>query len=171
MARRPMALAAVLVPLIDHPTGLSVLLTERSVDLPDHPGQISFPGGRLESTDADAAAGALREAAEEIGLPATSVEVIGYLPAHMTLTGFAVTPVVAIVTPDFEFRIDAREVSQLIEIPLSFLVDSRNQAQEERELAGRRLRLPVFHYAGHRVCGATAIMLADLCRHLDQQAA
>lgn len=171
MARRPMALAAVLVPLMDHPTGLTVLLTERSADLPDHPGQISFPGGRLESTDDDAAAAALREAAEEVGLPAASVEVIGYLPAHMTLTGFAVTPVVAIVTPDFQFRLDTREVSQLIEIPVSFLMDSRNQEQEEREVAGRRLHLPVFNYGGHRVWGATAIMLAELCLRLGKQAA
>lgn len=166
-----MALAAVLVPLIDHPTGLTVLLTERSADLPDHPGQISFPGGRLEDSDEGAVAAALREAAEEIGLPASSVEVIGYLPAHMTLTGFAVTPVVAIVTPDFEFRLDAREVSQLIEIPLSFLLDTKHREFEEREVAGRRVRLPVFNHGGHRVWGATAIMLAELCLHLEKQAA
>jgi 8-oxo-dGTP pyrophosphatase MutT (NUDIX family) len=171
MARRPMALAAVLVPLIDHPTGLTVLLTERSADLPDHPGQISFPGGRIEASDEDAVAAALREATEEIGVPAASVEVIGYLPAHMTLTGFAVTPVVAIVTPDFEFRLDAREVSQLIEIPVSFLLNPSSLEHEEREVGGRRLRLPVFNYAGHRVWGATAIMLTELCRLLDTKAA
>jgi 8-oxo-dGTP pyrophosphatase MutT (NUDIX family) len=166
-----MALAAVLVPLVDRPAGLTVLLTERSTELPDHPGQISFPGGRLDPEDRDAAAAALREAAEEIGLPAAHVEVLGYLPAHMTLTGFAVTPVVAFVTPAFEFRLDTREVSQLIEIPLSFLVDSRNQTFEDRQVSGRMLRLPVFTYDGHRVWGATAIMLADLCRHLERQAA
>ena len=171
MARRPMALAAVLVPLMDRVEGLTVLLTERSADLPDHPGQISFPGGRLESTDDGPVAAALREAAEEIGLPATSAEVIGYLPAHMTLTGFAVTPVVAIITPDFQFKLDAREVSQLIEIPLSFLTDSSNLEHEEREVAGRRLRLPVFNYGGHRVWGATAIMLADFCLSLGKRAA
>ena len=171
MAQRPMALAAVLVPLVDRPTGLTLLLTVRSAELLDHPGQISFPGGRLEPQDRDAAAAALREAAEEIGLPADHVEVLGYLPAHMTLTGFAVTPVVAFVTPAFEFKLDTREVSQLIEIPLSFLLDSRNQLFEEREISGRRLRLPVFTYDGHRVWGATAIMLTDLCRHLARQAA
>lgn len=171
MAKRPMALAAVLVPLIDRPAGLTVLLTERSVAMPDHPGQISFPGGRLEPGDADAVAAAIREAGEEVGMPASSVEVVGFLEAHMTLTGFAVTPVVALVTPDFEFRIDEREVSQLIEIPMSFLTDSRNQGSEEREVSGRRLRLPVFHYAGHRVWGATAFMLAELSRQLGQRAA
>ncbi len=171
MTRRPMALAAVLVPLVDRPEGLTVLLTERSAELPDHPGQISFPGGRLESADEGAMTAALREAAEEIGLPAASAEVIGYLPAHMTLTGFALTPVVAIITPDFQFKIDSREVSQLIEIPISFLVDSGNREFEEREVAGRRVTLPVFNYRGHRVWGATAIMLAELCVHFEKQLA
>ena len=171
IARRPMALAAVLVPLIDRPGGLTVLLTERAADLPDHPGQISFPGGRMEPEDADAAATALREAEEEVGIPAGSVEVLGYLSAHMTLTGFALTPVIGLVKPDFEFKLDTREVSQLIEIPLSFLVDFRNQLTEEREVAGRRLRLPVFDYSGHRVWGATAFMLADLSQQLGKQAA
>lgn len=171
IARGPMALAAVLVPVIDHPQGLTVLLTQRSTELPDHPGQISFPGGRLEAEDRDATAAALREAAEEIGLPPDRVEVLGYLPAHMTLTGFAVTPVVALITPGFEFRLDTREVSQLIEIPLSFLADTRNQHFEERVVADRALRLPVFHYEGHRVWGATAIMLAEFCGRLARQAA
>jgi 8-oxo-dGTP pyrophosphatase MutT (NUDIX family) len=166
-----MALAAVLVPVMDHPRAPTVLLTRRSTELPDHPGQISFPGGRLEPEDRDATAAALREASEEIGLPADRVEVLGYLPAHMTLTGFAVTPVVALVTPGFEFRLDAREVAQLIEIPLSFLADSQNQQFEERVVSGRTLRLPVFHYEGHRVWGATAIMLAEFCGRVARQAA
>lgn len=171
IARRPMALAAVLVPLVERPSGLTVLLTERAADLPDHPGQISFPGGRMEPGDAHAAATALREAEEEVGIPSGSVEVLGYLAAHMTLSGFAVTPVVALVRPDFEFRLDTREVIQLIEIPMTFLTDSRNQDVEEREVSGRRLRLPVFNYGGHRVWGATAFMLADLCQQLGKQAA
>ena len=166
-----MALAAVLVPLIDRPTGLTVLLTERSADLPDHPGQISFPGGRIEPTDDSAVSAALREAQEEIGMPASSAEVIGYLPAHMTLTGFAVTPVVAFVSPDFQFKLDTREVSQLIEIPMSYLSNPSSHQFEEREVSGKRLRLPVFDYDGHRVWGATAIMLAELCLLLGKQAA
>lgn len=171
MARKPMALAAVLVPLMDRASELTVLLTERSAALPDHPGQISFPGGRIESVDAGPADAALREAFEEIGMPRSSAEVIGYLPAHMTLTGFAVTPVVAVVTPDFDLKLDPREVTQVIEIPMSFLADSRNHGSEQREVAGRRLTLPVFDFGGHRVWGATAIMLAELCRLLDKRAA
>jgi 8-oxo-dGTP pyrophosphatase MutT (NUDIX family) len=171
IARRPMVPAAVLVPLLDRPAGLTVLLTERSADLPDHPGQISFPGGRLEPDDRDAVTAALREADEEVGIPADAVEVIGFLPAHMTLTGYAVTPVVGLVTLGFEFRLDPKEVSQLIEIPMSFLVDPSNQGEEERVVEGRSLRLPVFQHREHRIWGATAFMLADLCRRLAKQAA
>jgi 8-oxo-dGTP pyrophosphatase MutT (NUDIX family) len=171
IANKPMALAAVLVPLMDRQTGLTVLLTQRAADLPDHAGQISFPGGRLEPRDPNAAAAALREAEEEVGMPAASVEILGYLAAHMTLTGYALTPVVGLVRPNFEFKLDTREVSQLIEIPLSVVTDFRNQETEERELSGRRLRLPVFNYAGHRVWGATAFMLADLSQQLGKQAA
>lgn len=171
MQRGPMRPAAVLVPLMDRPQGLAVLLTERNADLPDHPGQIAFPGGRLEPDDVDAVAAALRESVEEVGIPPAAVEVIGFLGAHMTLTGYAVTPVVGLVRPDVVLTLDAREVASAFEVPLEFLLDPRRQETEVREAFGRRFTLPVYRYQGRRIWGATAYMLADLRRLLAEAAA
>src|SRR4051794_18123419 len=112
--------AAVLVPLVNRPQGLQVLLTVRSADLPDHPGQISFPGGRLEAVDASAAAGALRESQEEIGLPPERVAVLGQLAEYETVTGYRVTPVVGWVEPPFDVVTDPVEVADVFEVPLAF---------------------------------------------------
>jgi len=167
----PVRPAAVLVPLIERAGGLTVLLTERNADLPDHPGQISFPGGRQDPDDADAVAAALRESEEEVGIPARSVEVVGFLPAHLTLTGYVVTPVVGLVTPDFDFKLDKKEVADIFEIPMEIILDPQTQATELRLVEGRELILPVYLHAGRRVWGATAFMLRDLARHLMEQAA
>src|SRR3989344_3513028 len=112
--------AAVLVPLIDRAAGMTVLLTQRAGHLPHHAGQVSFPGGSVEQIYTSPMATALRETEEEIGLPPNQVEVIGYLPTAVTLTGFRIVPVVAIVRPDFNLKVDALEVEEVFEVPLQF---------------------------------------------------
>lgn len=171
MARKPMRPAAVLVALMDRPQGLTILLTTRNADLPEHPGQISFPGGRIEAGDADAVAAALRECEEEVGIPPRAVEVVGFLTPHMTLTGYAVTPVVGLVRHDVELRLDTREVAEAFELPLELLLDPQRQETEVRIAWGRELTLPVFHHEGRRIWGATAWMLTDLRQMLMAAAA
>ncbi len=126
--------AAVLVPLVNRPDGLTVLFTERSADLPDHPGQISFPGGRVEPEDIDVEAAALREAEEEIGLPRDRVSVLGRLADYETVTGYRVTPVVGWVEPPFVVKPDPVEVADVFEVPLAFLLDPANQQRHFRML-------------------------------------
>ncbi len=118
--------ASVLVPLVDRAQGLHVLLTRRTEHLRDHAGQISFPGGRAETHDADAAATALREAQEEVGLARERIDVIGRLPDYTTVTHYVVTPVVALVAPPFELALDRGEVAEAFEVPLAFLMDPAN---------------------------------------------
>lgn len=118
--------AAVLVPLIARGDAVSVLLTQRAAHLSDHAGQISFPGGRVESADADAVATALREAEEEIGLPRAAVQVIGALPEYLTATGYDVAPVVGLVQRAVSLTLDTSEVDEAFEVPLAFLMDPAN---------------------------------------------
>src|SRR6266545_6615128 len=118
--------AAVLVPVVRREGGLTVLFTRRTAHLNDHAGQISFPGGRSEPGDTGAAETALREAAEEIGLAAAQVEVLGKLQEYVTVTGYRVTPVVGLVTPPLELRLDEFEVAEVFEVPLEFLLDPAN---------------------------------------------
>ncbi|MBV8470901.1 MAG: CoA pyrophosphatase [Burkholderiaceae bacterium] len=120
-AREPAA-AAVLVPLVQRPQGLQVLLTQRTQHLRDHAGQIAFPGGRTDAHDLDARATALREADEEIGLKSEHIDVIGQLPIYSTVTSFQVTPVVALVRPGFNLTLEAFEVAEAFEVPLEFLM-------------------------------------------------
>ena len=155
----PLRPAGVLVPIMQRPEGLSVLLTQRAAHLKIHAGQASFPGGRMEPHDADVRATALRETHEEIGVGAQFVDVIGYLRAMPTITGFAVTPVVGLVQGDAELHLDHTEVEYTFELPLDFLLDEGNDELAEREWEGRRFRLREFHYGGERVWGATAYML------------
>ena len=155
----PLRPAGVLVPIMQRPEGLSVLLTQRAAHLKIHAGQASFPGGRMEAHDADVRATALRETHEEIGVGAQFIDVIGYLRAMPTITGFAVTPVVGLVQGDAELHLDHTEVEYTFEMPLDFLLDEGNDELAEREWEGRRFRLREFHYGGERVWGATAYML------------
>ena|SRR5687768_2421123 len=159
--------AAVLIPVVAHPGGLTVLFTQRTTQLRSHSGQVSFPGGRAEPGDASAEFTALREAEEEIGLPAAKVEILGRLPDYRTRTGFRVTPVIGLVTPPLELNPDPREVDEVFEVPLDFLLDAGNRQRRTREFQGQTVGYFVFEYGGHTIWGATAGMLVNLYRMLE----
>ena len=158
--------AAVLIPLVERNTGLTVLLTQRAETLKDHAGQVSFPGGRIEPEDKDAWHAALREAYEEIGLKAEFVEFAGYLPDHPVITGFRVTPVVAFVNPEYQLRIAAAEVHDAFEVPLDFILDAANHKSRRRELGGISIDVHDIPYGDRNIWGATAGMLMTLRRML-----
>jgi len=158
--------AAVLIPLVERTTGLTVLLTQRAETLKDHAGQVSFPGGRIEPEDKDAWHAALREAYEEIGLRAEFVEFAGYLPDHHVITGFRVTPVVAFVNPEYQLRIAAAEVHDAFEVPLDFILDAANHKSRRRELGGISIEVHDIPYGDRNIWGATAGMLMTLRRML-----
>ena len=162
--------AAVLVPLVERETGLTVLLTQRATTLKDHAGQISFPGGRIEPDDADAWRAALREAYEEIGLAENFVEFAGYLPDHWVGTGYRVTPVVGFVNPAYELRIAAAEVHDVFEVPLNFILDGANHLPRERNLGGVTIQSHDIPYGERNIWGATAGMLLTLRRQLQARA-
>ena len=155
----PLIPAAVLVPLVERAEGFRLLLTERTAHLNDHPGQISFPGGRVETTDPDAIATALRESGEEIGLQADQVEIAGFLPPHAVVTGFAVTPVVGLVRPPLALELDDFEVAEAFEVPLAFFLDPAQRRERQREVRGIELRMVEYHYGDKRIWGATAQMI------------
>ncbi len=158
--------AAVLVPLVERASGLTVLLTQRAETLKDHAGQISFPGGRIESGDPDAWAAALREAHEEIGLLPELVEFAGYLPDHFVITGFRVTPAVGFVNPEYQLRIATAEVHDVFEVPLDFILDAANHKSRRRRLAGLEIDVHDIPYGNRNIWGATAGMLMTLRRML-----
>ncbi len=155
----PLTPAGVLVPILERTEGLSILLTQRATDLKHHAGQASFPGGRMEEHDVTVQDTALRETHEEVGIEPGMIDVIGYLRAMPTITGFAVTPVVGLVSAEARLVIDRTEVDYTFEVPLDFLLDEDNDQLVEREWGGNAFRLKEFHYAGERVWGATAYML------------
>lgn len=157
--------AAVLVPVIARDE-LTVLLTQRPQSMKTHAGQISFPGGKMEKTDADHMAAALREAEEEIGLDAAYIETLGYLDMYRTGTGFNVAPVVAIVRPDFKLRIDAREVEEAFEVPLGFLMNAANHQKLSRPWRGRDRHFYAMPFGERYIWGATAGMIKNLHQRL-----
>ncbi len=168
--RRPAA-AAVLVPLVQRESGLQVLLTQRTDHLRSHAGQISFPGGRSEPEDTDAAATALREAYEEVGLDPAGVEVVAQLPVYTTVTQFQVTPVVALVRSPIQLVLDPFEVAEAFEVPLAFLMNPAHHWRHDFDFEGHRRqflsmpwRSPPGHRADHEyfIWGATAAMLRNL---------
>jgi 8-oxo-dGTP pyrophosphatase MutT (NUDIX family) len=158
--------AAVLVGLVGHPDGLTVLLTQRTAHLTDHAGQIALPGGRIEPTDRDPVHAALREAEEEVGLPQVQVEVIGRLDTYITGTGFEITPVVGLVQPPVSLRLDPFEVADAFEVPLSFIVDPANHERRTAELRGHMRSFFVLPYRDRYIWGATAAMLINLAEVL-----
>ena len=166
--RETLTPASVLVPIVARSAELTVLFTERTAQLKDHSGQVSFPGGRTEARDASPEATALRETHEEIGLHPRHVELLGRLPEYLTGTGFRVTPVVGVVTPPFDLRRDEVEVERVFEVPLSFLLDPANHRRHSREWQGELRWFFAIQYEGHTIWGATAGMLVNLYRHLSQ---
>src|SRR6202012_2223360 len=136
LSERAMRKAAVLVPLVRRPEGLTVLLTKRTDHLNDHAGQVSFPGGRTDPEDTDAIATALREAHEEVGLEADEIEVIGVLPTYTTVTAYEVTPVIALLDPPRALKLDPFEVAEVFEVPLAFLMDPANHKRHAAEFQG-----------------------------------
>ncbi len=168
-AEREPARASVLVPIVtrERPT---VILTERTTHLSTHSGQVAFPGGRRDETDADEAHTALREAHEEIGLEGRWVEVIGQLPTYTTGTRFIITPVVALVSPDHQLTLNAYEVADAFEVPLDFLMNPAHHHRHSLEWAGARrewLSMPYMDGTTERfVWGATAAMLRNFYRFL-----
>jgi len=167
-AMAPPRPAAVLVPVMLR-VPLTVLFTQRSHEVPSHPGQISFPGGKLENGDANPLACALREAEEEIGLTGGHVEPLGFLDSYRTGTGFQITPVVALVRPDFELVLDAREVAEVFEVPLAFLMDEANHRKASREWRGRQRSYYAMPHQGRYIWGATAGMLRNMHQRLFQR--
>ncbi|QDQ87565.1 CoA pyrophosphatase [Alcaligenaceae bacterium SJ-26] len=159
--------AAVLIPLVMRGDGLHVMLTRRAGHLRDHPGQISFPGGRMEPFDVDTTATALRETEEETGLGSEFIEVLSTLPAYQTISGYVVTPVVALVRPGFEVRIDPDEVESVFEVPLAFLMDPANHRLHRfTPPDGQARRYYSMPWGEYFIWGATAAMLRNLYRRL-----
>jgi 8-oxo-dGTP pyrophosphatase MutT (NUDIX family) len=158
--------ASVLVPVVAHPGGLTVLFTQRTSQLRSHSGQISFPGGRAEPEDPSPEFTALREAGEEIGLKAGQVEVLGRLPEYLTRTGYRVTPVVGLLTPPLELTPDPREVQEVFEVPLAFLLDPRNHQRRTREVQGRSVSFYAIPYGERDIWGVTAGILVNFYRRL-----
>ncbi len=159
---RPRTPAAVLVPLVERAGAFTVLLTQRTDHLSDHAGQVSFPGGRIEATDSDARAAALRETEEEIGLPRAKVETIGRLDDYETGTGFVVTPIVGFVAAPFTLNPDPFEVADVFEVPLDFILDARNHERRSGFWRGRERSYYAMPYGERFIWGATAGMLINL---------
>lgn len=157
--------AAVLIPIVAR-EGLTVLLTQRTETLSKHAGQISFPGGRLDPSDAGPVEAALREAQEEIGLDPRLVDVIGFLDGYRTGTGYHVTPVVGLVPPGLEFHLAEAEVAETFEVPLAFLMDTANHQKHAREWRGRTRSYWAMPYEQRYIWGATAGMLKNLHERL-----
>jgi 8-oxo-dGTP pyrophosphatase MutT (NUDIX family) len=154
--------AAVLVPVVAHETGVTVLLTLRTPHLTDHAGQIAFPGGKIEPSDAGPGAAALREAREEIGLDAGAVEVVGYLDRYLTGTGFRITPVVGRVAPSPGLTLNPHEVQEAFEVPLAFLMSPENHRRGSREYKGRTRYFYEMPFEGRYIWGITAGIIRGL---------
>ena len=158
---QPVRPAAVLIPVVDHPEP-TVLLTQRSAHLNDHAGQISFPGGKIDATDASPLDAALREAWEEIGLERKFVDPIGYLDLYGTTFGFRILPTVARVQPGFKLRINHSEVDDAFEVPLAFLMNPANHQVHSKEFRGMERSYYAMPFAERYIWGATAGILRVL---------
>ncbi|MBL0711484.1 MAG: CoA pyrophosphatase [Colwellia sp.] len=163
----PLKKAAVLIGLIENPdTGLQVLLTKRSSHLKHHPSQISFPGGKAEPTDINLVATALREAQEEIGLSPQAVAVIGQLPSYEIISGYQVTPIVAIIDSQQVYQQDDNEVAEIFQVPLQHFLSEESHHCLKSLKNGREINIHFFPYKHYNIWGATAAMLKDLIEHV-----
>ncbi len=167
----PLAEAAVLVGLVPRgDAGTQVLLTLRTDGLRNHGGQVSFPGGRIDAGDADVVQAALRESREEIALVATQAVPLGYLDPFVTISGFRVTPVVAAVDPDYVPQPQPDEVAEVFEVPFDYLMASTHLRQVEIDYRGRPRSVLEYDWPGRRIWGATAAILYNLRRRLEEHA-
>jgi len=154
--------AAVLVALVERAHGLNMILTQRTEHLPTHAGQVAFPGGKVDESDAGPVAAALRETHEETGIHPRFVDVVGFLDAYQTRTGFRIVPVVSILRPGFELIPEPGEVAEIFEVPLSFLMNAENHQRHSRVWQGRERFFYAMPYEGHYIWGATAGMIKNL---------
>jgi 8-oxo-dGTP pyrophosphatase MutT (NUDIX family) len=157
-ATRP---AAVLIPVVDHPEP-TVLLTQRTADLPNHAGQIAFPGGKIDTPDETPVAAAVREAEEEIGLSRALVEPIGYLDLYLTFSGFRILPTVARIEPEYNLALNSSEVVDAFEVPLGFLMDAQNHVLHSRDWRGIVRRYYAMPFGDRYIWGVTAGILRNL---------
>lgn len=160
--------AAVLLGLVPRCDGMHVVLTRRTDALRHHAGQVSFPGGRIEPGDRDAVAAAVRETHEELGIAPAQITPLGFLDPLVTITGFRVLPVVAVVDPGYSPRLDPGEVADLFEVPLAYLLDPGNLVSTTIELRGRTRSIWEYRYPAQRIWGATASMLLNLRDRLER---
>jgi 8-oxo-dGTP pyrophosphatase MutT (NUDIX family) len=154
--------AAVLMPVVAREVEPTVLLTQRTSHLSSHPGQIAFPGGKIDATDADAGAAALREASEEIGLDPGKVDLIGYLAPYLTRTGYRIVPVLGRVDPGMTLKLNAHEVEEVFEVPLAFLMNPANHRRGSRVLLGAERSFYEMPYEGRYIWGVTAGIIRAL---------
>ena len=166
-APEPLVPASVLVPLLNHASGPTVLLTQRTAGLTAHAGQISFPGGRQEPEDADPVATALREAQEEVALPPEHVRVLGRLDTYIVRSGYAVVPIVGLVEPIAQLRPEPVEVADIFEVPLDFFLSAGMPQTHSRRFLGKDRHFYVFPYNDRYIWGATAGMLRNFREILD----
>jgi 8-oxo-dGTP pyrophosphatase MutT (NUDIX family) len=158
--------AAVLVPVVAHPGGATVLLTRRAAHLREHSGQVAFPGGKIDASDPSPLETALREADEEIGLDRARIQPLGYLPPYLSSTGFRILPVVSLVEPGFTLALNPGEVDAAFEVPLAFLMTEANHERHAREWKGSLRHYYAMPYGEHYVWGVTAGILRTMYERL-----
>lgn len=163
---KPLKAAAVLIPLVDDGTQLNVLLTKRAMHLRHHPGQISFPGGKVEKSDKSLIETASRETHEEIGLTPELIDVVGCLHSYQVISGFVVTPIIAFIPNNYIFTKDSNEVSEIFQVPLAYFLNIANHISFKVQRKGFSHHVHFMPYKGYNIWGATASMLKDLAAHL-----